>query len=208
MSPYDSNARIRCIFDGCAPKYRRWCAIGERAVGLSRQRRQLLERASGRVLDVACGTGENFRLLPRESEITAIDLSPGMLAEARQRAGALVRDIDLHEMDAAALGFPDDSFDTVVSTFALCTLVDPLAALREMKRVCKPKGRILLMEHGRSSAGWIGRWQDRRVDGKTGKAGCRMNQEPQQVVRAAGLRITSARRAFLGILHLIQVSPA
>ena len=207
MSPYDSNAEIRRLFDGCARKYRRWCAIGERTVGLRRQRRQLLTRASGRILDVACGTGENFGLLPRESEITAIDLSPGMLAQARQRARSLGRDIDIHEMDAAALAYPDGSFDTVVSTFALCTLSDPMAALREMKRVCKPKGRILLMEHGRSSAGWIGRWQDRRMYRNTGKAGCRMNQEPQQVVRAAGLRILSARRAFLGILHLIQVSP-
>jgi ubiquinone/menaquinone biosynthesis C-methylase UbiE len=202
-----SNGEIQRIYDGLAPIYRRLNAIEEYVFGTRRLRRQLLEKASGKILDVACGTGENFVFLPKESEVTAIDLSPGMLTRAEQRARALGRHISTRVMDAAALEFPDNSFDTVVSALSTCTFSDPMAVLQEMRRVCKPDGRILLLEHGRSMVGWIGRYQDRRAHHYFQKAGCRSNQEPQENVRAAGLTILSARRSFFGIFHAMEVSP-
>ncbi|NIN33964.1 MAG: methyltransferase domain-containing protein, partial [Gammaproteobacteria bacterium] len=95
--------------------------------------------------------------------------------------------VDLHVMDAESLTFADNSFDTVVSALSTCTFPDPIAALREMNRVCKPTGQILLVEHGRSSLRPLAHYQDRNAHAHYEKsAGCRWNQEPDQLVMAAG----------------------
>jgi len=104
-----------------------------------RYRQRLFGRAQGRVLDVACGTGLNARYLPDATTYVGIDASPDMLTKARHRVGAWDRVEGLYEMDAQALEFPDDSFDTVVSSLSTCTFPDPVAALNEMARVCKPE---------------------------------------------------------------------
>jgi len=110
-------------------------------VVLGRHRRHRFGDVDGRVLDVACGTGTNFRYLPESADIVGIDLNPEMLANAETRLADLGREGTLHEMDAAALAFPDDSFDAVISALSTCTFPDPVAALREMDRVCRPGGR-------------------------------------------------------------------
>lgn len=201
----DSRQILRA-YDEFAPNYRRFTWFENNLLGLNRQRRRLMGKASGAILDVACGTGENFPFLPVESQITAVDLSPGMVAEAERRARDLGRPVQLSVMDAAALEFPDDMFDTVVSALATCTFPDPVATLKEMERVCKPDGRILLLEHGRSQVGWIGRFQDRRAHSHFQAAGCRWNQEPDEIVKAAGLEILEANRTFFGVFHTMEVA--
>jgi ubiquinone/menaquinone biosynthesis C-methylase UbiE len=114
----------------------------------------------------------------------------------------------LRQGDIEHLDFPDQNFDTVISALATCSYLNPIAALHEMKRVCKLGGRLLLLEHGRSSWELIGKFQDRGVVGSIQRGGCRLNQEPQQIIQAAGLKITAARRSLAGIFHIIQVSPA
>jgi ubiquinone/menaquinone biosynthesis C-methylase UbiE len=202
-----SNAEIQQIYDAFAPQYRRVTWVNEHLFGVKWLRRRLLQQASGRILDVAAGTGENFSLFPESAEITAVDLSPGMLAEAERQAEAMGRVVKTAVMDAAALQFADASFDTVVSTLSTCTFANPVAVLQEMKRVCKPDGRILLLEHGRSRVGWIGRYQDRTAHSHFRQAGCRWNQEPQKIVRAAGLSILSHQRAFFGVFHAMVAAP-
>ncbi|WP_435180825.1 class I SAM-dependent methyltransferase [Halorussus sp. AFM4] len=173
-----------------------------------RARRRQFGDAAGRVLDVACGTGTNFRYLPRTVELVGVDISPEMLAKAEARLDRLGRDGTLRRMDAQHLAFDDDSFDTVVSALSTCTFPDPVAALREMERVCRPDGRILLVEHGRSSVGPIARFQDWRADAHYRQAGCRWNQEPLAVAERAGLTITEARTGPLGILTAIEADPS
>ncbi|MBI3583112.1 MAG: class I SAM-dependent methyltransferase [Nitrospinae bacterium] len=107
-------------------------------------------------------------------------------------------------MDAESLAFPDRSFDTVVSSLTLCTFSDPLAALNEMARVCRKDGRILLLEHGRSSHEWLGRWQDRKAKGHAEILGCHWNREPLNLIQQVGLKVYSIRRIFFGIFHLIE----
>lgn len=102
------------------------------------------------------------------------------------------------------LEFPDESFDTVVSSLALCTFPVPLAALGEMKRVCRIDGRLLLLEHERSEREWLGRFQDRREDAHPERFGCYGNREPLELVEEAGLKPISTRLALLGILHEIE----
>lgn len=190
--------------------FARWYDLAElplEAFGLRRLRGKLLARASGRVLEVAVGTGKNLRYYPRGCRLTAVDLSQAMLAVARGPAARLKCTVTLAVMDAERLAFPDHHFDTVVDSLGLCTFLDPVAALREMARVCRPEGRILLLEHGRSDRQWMGRWQDARADRHAKRLGCRWNREPLDLVRQAGLRVLKAERTFLGILHLLDAMP-
>ncbi len=198
---------IRERYDAIAPRFDRMEALPE-ALGLRRLRRGLVRQGRGRVLEVAAGTGRNFPHYPPECALTAVDISPGMLALARSRARRLGRPVDLALMDAAALAFPDAAFDTVVSTMSVCTFPDPVAALREMGRVCRPGGQILLLEHGRSRWGWLGRLQDRREDRHAARLGCHWNREPLDLARQAGLEPVAARRHLAGIIHVMRLRPA
>ena len=133
-------------------------------LGVNRIRKNLFRKASGDVLEVAAGTGNNLRHYPEDCKITLIDLSRSMLKIASQKARRQRLEVSIQEMDAESLEFPDDAFDTVVDSLSLCTLTQPVQALREMARVCKPKGRILLLEHGRSSREGLARWQDKKAN--------------------------------------------
>ncbi len=177
-------------------------------LGVRRLRHEILQRASGKVLDVAAGTGKNFRYYPKAAcQITAADMSSAMLNIARRRADGLGIDVSFLMMDAEALGLIDKSFDTVVSSLTLCTFPEPVAALQEMARVCRTNGHILLVEHGRSDSKRLGRWQDLRADRHAAKVGCHWNREPLEIVLKAGLKVIDARRTFFGIFHLIEAMP-
>jgi ubiquinone/menaquinone biosynthesis C-methylase UbiE len=171
-----------------------------------RLRRRLLRRASEEVLEVAVGTGANFPYYPEGCRITAVDVSLEMLEVARRKAETLGLEVVLQVMDAEALSFPDESFDTVVSSMTVCTFPDPVAALKEMTRVCKPNGRILLLEHGRSDREWVGRLQDLREESHARRLGCHWNREPLELVEQAGLVPVCARRTFLGVFHEIEAN--
>lgn len=171
-----------------------------------RYRRRLLRRASGNVLEIAVGTGRNLPYYPKSCRIVAVDLTPAMIEKARSRTNRLGLEVSFAVMDGEALAFPDDSFDTVVDSLTLCTFPDPVAALREMARVCKPGGRILLFEHGRSDRERIGRWQDRRADKHARDLGCHWNREPVELVRQAGLKPLLARRHLFGVFHLMEIA--
>jgi len=124
-------------------------------------RQELLAGARGRVLEVGVGTGKNLPYYPEGTEITGIDFSPNMIARARQRRDELqLKNIELKEMDVQDLSFPEDSFDTVVSTCVFCSVPLPIAGLRELRRVLKPEGRMLMLEHVRSEKPVIGLMMD------------------------------------------------
>lgn len=173
-----------------------------------RYRRRQFERAEGRVLDVACGTGANFPYLPGSVDIVGIDISPEMLAKARDRLETLELAGTVREMDAQNLDFPDDSFDTVISSLSTCTFPDPIAALREMERVCAPDGQILLVEHGLSDVGPVAAFQRWRADAHYAKAGCRWTQEPLDLVNRAGLTVESSGTGLLGMITTIDATPS
>jgi ubiquinone/menaquinone biosynthesis C-methylase UbiE len=166
-----------------------------------RLRSRLLKSAVGQVLEVAAGTGVNLGHYPSSVNIVSIDLSLAMLARARSRGASRVA-----VMDAGQLAFRDALFDTVVSTLGTCTFPDPVEALREMRRVCRPGGRILLLEHGRSTRPRVAAWQDRRAAKHAAYLGCWWNREPLDHVRRAGLEPRAATRSFLGMVHVIHVN--
>lgn len=136
-------------YDETAPEYDKRVSRFERVL-FGGGREWVCAQAQGDVLEIALGTGRNLRYYPAGVRLTGIELSPAMLEIARQEAAALGREADLRVGDAEALELPDESFDTVVCTLSLCTIPDDRAAVAEAKRVLRPGGRFLLLEHVRS----------------------------------------------------------
>ena len=175
-------------------------AIYDRGVtGLERRifgadRRRLLEVARGRVLDVGAGTGANLPHYPWEhvTELVLLDPSAGMLARARRKAAALGLEVQILERQAEHLPFADESFDTIVFTLSLCTIPDPAEALREARRVLRPSGRLLVLEHVRAREPALATWQDRLTPlWKTVNAGCHLNRNTRATIEAAGFAFES-----------------
>jgi ubiquinone/menaquinone biosynthesis C-methylase UbiE len=201
-------SQLQHAYDEIAAQYEKKTWFDQHVLGVARQRKQLMSKAHGRILDVACGTGLNFSVFPAASEITAIDFSAQMLEIAEQKAAALHLNVEVKAMDAQKLEFADGSFDTVASTLSTCTFSDPMQALREMKRVCRPDGLILLLEHGHSSMPWLANYQDRHVlQHYQENAGCRWNQDPLDLMQAAGLKVLNSKRFGFGIFHVIVARP-
>lgn len=110
-------------------------------------RRRIWQGLTGRILDAGVGTGCNIPFYPDGTEVVGVELSQGMLERAREKAERLGRSAHLVKGDAAALQFPDNYFDTVVATFLCCVVREPDRVARELKRVCKPGGQIILLEY-------------------------------------------------------------
>jgi ubiquinone/menaquinone biosynthesis C-methylase UbiE len=142
----DTEARVRRIWDRYAARYDRDMRLVERAL-FAGGREWVCGQARGDVLEVAVGTGRNLPFFPPEVALTGLDLSPAMLAVARDRAAELGRSVTLGEGNAEALPFPDACFDTVVCTLGLCSIPDDRAAIAEMYRVLRPGGQVLLLDH-------------------------------------------------------------
>lgn len=179
--------------------------------GISLLRRFLLRSASGRVLEVAAGTGRNLPFYAADAQLTLTDVSAGMLEQIPTKAAAAGRHIterNLREMSASALAFPDESFDTVVDTFGLCSMDDSVAALAEMQRVCKRQGgRVLLLEHGRSHYAWLSRLLDKFAPQHAQRWGCHWNRDILALVAAAGLEVETVRRFHFGTTYYIVARP-
>jgi len=175
-------------------------ARGERD-GMAARRSALLDGVRGRVLEVGAGTGLNVRHYPLGVDLTLTEPDRAMAARLRKRAGA-VRVVDA---PAEALPFPDDAFDVVVSTLVLCTVDDPAAALAEVRRVLRPGGRLVFIEHVRAPSRPLARWQDRLAwPWRKVAAGCRCNQPTLELLRAAGLAVTARDDAWRGMPALVR----
>ena len=145
------NDKRRRAWAKRAPKYDRSIGFFECRVFGTEHRAWACAHAKGDTLEVAVGTGLNLPLYDTDVRLSAIDLSPEMLEIAKQRADELQRAVDLREAHAHQLPFADASFDTLVCTYSLCNIPDPHRAVGEMKRVLRPGGRLVLVDHIRSS---------------------------------------------------------
>lgn len=161
----------------------------------------------GKVLFVAAGTGTDFAAFPPGRNITAIDISDEMLHRAAQRAGSYPGYLRLLKADALALPFPDASFDTAVTSCTMCSVPDPVRALRELHRVLRPDGRLLMFEHVRSRQRLLG-WTLDLMTLWTRLTGTEMNRDTLANTRAAGFRVTDVRSAYLDIILAVRADKA
>jgi ubiquinone/menaquinone biosynthesis C-methylase UbiE len=180
-----------------AAGYDRLGAGWERRHG-AKLRRELLESARGRVLEIGVGTGLSIPHYPPVDELVAVDPSEPMLRRARRRATETGRQVTFVEAPAEQLPFEDDSFDTVVVIAALCTVDDQRRALQEIRRVLRPDGQFLFSEHVRAEDPKRARWQD-RLEGIWGVVGngCHPNRRTLDAIREAGFDVSDVERGEL-----------
>ena len=169
-------------------------------------RKKLLARAKGKILEIGVGTGKNFPHYPPGASVTGIDIAERMLVFARKKASTLGLSFDLSEGDVQSLHFPDNTFDTAVATFVFCSVPDPVQGLKELRRVVKPSGQILLLEHVRIDKPIIGWIMDRLNPWVVRIMGANINRRTLENVQKAGLHIESVEH--LGLMKMVKMISA
>ena len=166
--------------------------------GLREMRRELLSQASGRTIDLGAGTGVNLDLFPDAvSDLVMAEPDPHMLKQLRAKATGR-GGVEITHASAEELPFADDSFDTAVFTLVLCTVPDPVAALRETARVLKPDGKLLFIEHVRADDAGLASWQDRLEKPWRFLAdGCHCNRDTTATIEASPFRLGEIERGKL-----------
>lgn len=178
------------------PRLMDWVLRGER---FQAERRQLLTPVHGVVLEIGFGTGLNLpHYPPTVTALHTVDPAPLLPDRVARRVAQVSFPVHFQQRSAEQLPFDDATFDDVVSTFTLCTIPDPVRALRDIRRVLKPDGRFLFLEHGRSDDPLIARWQDRLNPLQNILAcGCHLNRRIDRLVLDAGLRLDQLDRYCL-----------
>jgi ubiquinone/menaquinone biosynthesis C-methylase UbiE len=183
--------------------YDRWILppvldLAMRQEQLGTYRREVVAAATGRVLEVGVGSGLNLAYYGGQVEmVVGIDPSPRLLVIARRRAAAAGVYVALVQGSAAAIPLADQSIDTVVMTWTLCSIADPSAALREMRRILKPGGKLVFVEHGLSPEPGVERWQNRMTPvWRHFTGGCHLNRKIDELIRASGLELTELRTEY------------
>lgn len=175
------------------------CFKATEEAGLRDLRREVLAGAEGRVLELGAGTGLNLELYPPDvSDLTLTEPDPHMVKQLRKRVDSLGHPAQVVQAPGENLPFEDDSFDTIVVTLVLCTVPNPTATLAEVKRVLKPDGQFLFLEHVRSTDPGIAKWQDRlekpwRFIGD----GCHCNRDTEATIKAAGFALSNVEHPEL-----------
>lgn len=214
-----------CTFNQLAPNYDKEIEKDESTSGIMDMRKAMIAQASGSVLEVAGGTGRNLSfygdgvksLLITDYSESMLQVAARKVAEVRKAAATSaagassspstaagpLSNVTLAVTDAAKLELPSASFDTVVDTFGICSFEEPEAALHEMRRCCKPGGKVLLLEHGVSDWSLLAKWQKHRLNRHVVKWGCYWNRDILGLVERSGLRIKEIQRKHMGTTLLI-----
>lgn len=178
------------------------------AMAAAQLRRELLFLARGRVLEVGIGTGKNLPYYPPSVKLVGIDISSRMLARGKRKAQDLGISCDLLVMDAERMTFPNATFDTIVSTFVFCTVPDAPAGLREVRRVLKPDGQALFLEHTRSANPALGRLMDFFNPLVRSVIGDNINRRTAESIVNAGFEIVSIEEMGMKIVKKIVARPS
>jgi ubiquinone/menaquinone biosynthesis C-methylase UbiE len=169
-------------------------------------KRRLFEKMRGATLMVAAGTGNDFKFFPPSMQVVAIDISPKMLERAGRKAAGYSGKIELREMDVCNLEFPNASFDTVATAFTFCSVPKPVMGLRELRRVLKPDGQLIMIEHVRSAIGPLGIFMDFMTP-LTSRIGPSLNRDTVGNVQKAGFRLRRVENVYLDVVKIIEAVP-
>ena len=171
-------------------------------------RAKLKERIHGdRILEVGIGTGKNIHYYPKHVEVTAIDISPRMLSRATKKVKASRVDVDLVEMDVQNLAFSDRSFDIVFATFVFCSVPDPVEGLRELHRVCRPDGRLFLLEHMRPNNPILGSLFDLLNPLVVRMMGANINRRTVENIYHSGWKVLVEEDLLSDVVKWIEAVP-
>jgi ubiquinone/menaquinone biosynthesis C-methylase UbiE len=170
---------------------------------LGPHKRRLFTKIRGKTLMVAAGTGNDFQFFPPGHDILAIDISPKMLERAAKKAAAYDGKLELREVDVCELPFEDASVDTVVTVCTFCSVSRPVVGLRQLHRVLKPGGQILMFEHVRSKIGPLGIFLDFMTP-LSRRLGPDLNRDTVGNVQKAGFRIRREENVYLDIVKIIE----
>jgi ubiquinone/menaquinone biosynthesis C-methylase UbiE len=181
------NATFGRLFSACYDSFLK----GTEEAGLSDKRAALVAQAQGETIEIGAGTGLNLEHYPDGvTRLVLTDPDPHMTKRLRKKVAASSREAEIIEAGGEKLPFPDDSFDTAVATLVLCTAPDAVGALSEVKRVLKPGGRFLFLEHVRSHDPGTAKWQDRLELPWTYLAdGCHPNRDTLAAIKASGMTV-------------------
>ena len=201
--------KVRKRYDRVAPFYDLEQALGERLFfGRLRQELWATVPEGARVLEVGVGTGINMSHYPRGARVSAIDVSGRMLERATARAVRLGVAVELSLMDAQHLTFDDASFDSVVATFVFCSVPDPVAGLREVRRVLRPGGQLLLLEHVRSENPAAGKLMDWLNPLVVRLSGANINRRTVENVRLAGFEDLRVSSHLFNLVKVVEATRA
>ena len=166
-------------------------------------RKMVWQQAKGKVLEVGVGTGKNIEYYPESITVIAIDFSEKMLEKAKAKAEQFHKIVDLRLMDAQKLEFPDETFDTVITTCVFCSDPDPVKGLKEIQRVLKKDGQIIMLEHVRSKMPFVGTIMDLLNPVVVRMVGANINRNTVENLRKAGLKIEVEQDLMMDIVkHL------
>ena len=172
------------------------CGMG----AVMKTRAQIVPQAEGRVLEIGIGSGLHLSFYDpaKVSVIVGVDPSAAMQKLARQRAAQISIPVEMVALELGQIQAADASFDSIVCTFTLCTIPDPLAALQEMRRVLKPGGQFLFGEHGRAPDLKVRVWQDRLTPlWRPLAGGCHLNRDIPALLKAGGFRLREVHSRYL-----------
>lgn len=173
---------------------------------MGKWRAAIWKEAKGKVLEVGVGTGKNIQYYPGEVDVTAIDFSPKMLERAKEKADKLGRKVDLRLMDVQNLEFPDETFDTIITTCVFCSVPDTVKGLKEIRRVCKSNGQIIMLEHVRSKRPVIGAMMDILNPLVVSIVGANINRDTINNLEKAGLKVEVDKSLMMDIVKHIKCS--
>ena len=199
----DSTA-IKKRYDRIAPYFEGLEAVME-GLFFKNWRKRLWVKAEGHhILEVGVGTGKNFDYYPADARITAIDFSPEMLKEAAHKKARKAVSVELELMDAQSLVFADNSFDTVIGSFVFCSVPLPLKGLKELYRVCKPGGQVILLEHVLSSNPVIAKVMNFINPAIVALVGANINRNTVKNVKSCGFASVRVDERSGDIIKLIE----
>lgn len=188
MGFYDKYILPRFIGTACGSK------------PIMKQREKVVPHCEGRVLEVGMGTGHNLEFYdPKKVDMVfGLEPAPDMVARAKPLAAKVPFDVEFIDLPGEEIPLEDNSVDTVLLTYTLCTIPGTLKAMENMRRVLKPGGKLLFCEHGKAPDAAVEKWQN-RLNGTWGKiaGGCNINREIPKLIEAGGFKITDIEQMYV-----------